>query len=603
MRTTLKRVQSWLVFAGLICLAFALPVYAIPAYANQSYSLAYIESLRTTDHTQFVDLLKRAKSESAGYGTREKWELRYLEAWETQFEGNYAKAETELKAVIDESGDAGLSIKASSLLLNNYAATRRYAQGFALANALTQRLPEITGSQQRYFLLMNLSTILNLGGQTELAIRYADMMESARPQGENTCYPKYLRTAALSNAKRLNSSSPELRDAITTCTAAGQPVITNAIWLVLGDIYLDENQPIKALATLESIEANVDRTQYYPHIISARTELARAYEGLGRYSDAQRVALAAIALTPHADSSEWLASAYGVLYRTAKKTGNASAALSYYELYVEQNKNNLNDISARTMAYELSQQHMLVQKLETESLSKKNNILKLQQALATKAVETGHLYIALLLAIVTWITFWAFRTKRSQLRFRKLAYNDGLTGISHHQRFMTEAERCLRLLQKRSAHGCLVSIDLDHFKHVNDTHGHAIGDAVLRHMVAICKQQLRPHDIFGRLGGEEFGILLVDCPSAEGIFVADRIRMAIEASPLMEDGRVVTLSASVGVSCTGKSGYTLQKLCRDSDAALYRAKRSGRNRVVAHTEEDNQLIDGMPGSSLSNVTG
>jgi diguanylate cyclase (GGDEF)-like protein len=246
----------------------------------------------------------------------------------------------------------------------------------------------------------------------------------------------------------------------------------------------------------------------------------------------------------------------------------------------------LNDISARTLAYDVAQQHTLAQKLETEKLSRENRILQLQQALTTKAVETSRLYIALLLIALTSIVFWLFRLKRSQLRFKKLSHQDGLTGIFNHQHFISEADGALRLLEKKHGSACLVSIDLDHFKQVNDTHGHALGDAALKHTVAICQQHLRPTDLFGRLGGEEFGILLLDCSRDQGVTIANRIRLAIEATPIEADGCVVSLSASVGVASTDTSGYGLQQLCREADAALYRAKRTGRNRVIADTEND-----------------
>jgi diguanylate cyclase (GGDEF)-like protein len=165
-----------------------------------------------------------------------------------------------------------------------------------------------------------------------------------------------------------------------------------------------------------------------------------------------------------------------------------------------------------------------------------------------------------------------------------LSFHDGLTGIFNHQHFIGEADRALRLLEKKLGTACLISIDLDHFKQVNDTHGHAMGDAVLRRTVAICQQQLHRTDLFGRLGGEEFGILLLECSRDHGMAIADLIRTTSEATPVDEDGRLVWFSASVGLASTDTSGYGVQRLFKDADAALYRAKRSGRNRVIADTE-------------------
>ena len=108
--------------------------------------------------------------------------------------------------------------------------------------------------------------------------------------------------------------------------------------------------------------------------------------------------------------------------------------------------------------------------------------------------------------------------------------------------------------------------------------------AVLKRAVGVCQQQLRPADLFGRLGGEEFGILLHECSREQGLDIANRIRVAIGAAPIEKDGCVITISASVGLASTDTSGYELLRLCMEADAALYRAKRAGRNRVIADTE-------------------
>jgi diguanylate cyclase (GGDEF)-like protein len=569
---------------GLVFSALLQPVHAVSTVANPTEFLDRAEHLRTEDHPRFTQMLEQIHREAPRLTTAEQWRLRYLDAWETMFEGDYAKSAVELRDVIDHSGDENLIAKASAQLLSNLGISHRYEEAFALANRVTSDLPRIKDPQGRFALLINLSQMLILADQTDLAIHYARLVEGDIPPGESLCRPRYMQAAARYNGKRLTSSDPDLQRAIDTCIAANQPVIANAIWLIWSNLYLGENQPSKALTLLDRIDKSVRTNQYYPQMLSALVQRAEAYEKLGNDNDARKAALAAVAMGNPNDISEWLKEAYEVLYRIEKKRGNTTAALAYYEQYVAQDKGYLNDISARTLAYEVSQQHTLVQKLETEGLSKQNSILRLQQALTTKAVETSRLYIALLLLVLVSIVLWLFRIKRSQLRFKKLSCQDGLTGIFNHQHFIGEAERALRVQEKRLGCACLISIDLDHFKQVNDTHGHAVGDTVLRHTVAICLQQLRPADLFGRLGGEEFGILLIDCSRERGMAIAERIRAAIEAEPVDEEGGAVSFSASIGLAATDTCGYGLQRLCRKADAALYRAKRTGRNRVVADNE-------------------
>src|SRR5690242_131516 len=573
----------WLLAA---LVAWLLCVYPVAARTGNQITdahafLAQTAAIRTKDHPQFVQRLKQIHQSAIALSDKDRWHLRYLDAWEAMFEGNYPDSREQFQQIIRDSHDPSLAAKSSALLVMSYAVNRDYGKALELANRLSAQLPDIPEGDTRQQVLAFLAQGFNFVGHTDLALKYARMMLNETPAGESTCYPQLLEVFALSGGKTLASDSNELRSAIESCTSAGQPVSVNALWLVQGERFLAEKQPAKTIAMLDRVAASIRTNNYKPHLISAMTMRAAADEQLGLDDQAVQAASKALAIGGLNGVSEWQRDAYGVLYRVAKRKGNAAAALDYYEHYVEQDRGYLNDVSARSLAFQLAKQQMTVKELETDALRKQNSILKLQQALNAKAVETSRLYIALLLIGLAGIALWLFRTTRSQLRFKRMATRDGLTGTFNHQHFMSECDRRLRALEKRPAHACLVWIDLDHFKQINDTHGHAIGDAALRHSVAICQHQLRPGDLLGRLGGEEFGILLGDCPREQAIAIADRIRLAIESHPMVVDDAVVSISASIGVASTTSSGHELQTLCRDADAALYRAKRAGRNRVVA----------------------
>jgi diguanylate cyclase (GGDEF)-like protein len=519
----------------------------------------------------------------------EEWYLRYLDAWQTSYQGDYAEAEPMLRDVIGLSGDPALAAKASALLMSNLTINNRYEESFTLANRLAAELPAIKDRLARFTVLANLSQSMIFADQPELALQYAQMMEETLPPGETLCNPRNMHAIALNQAGQLHSASPELLQAIETCLKAGQPVMANTVRLVQAHLYLEEGAPGKALTLLKQIAPSIRANRYFSHMRGYQVELAQVYEKLGDDRNASKAALAVVAMNDPEDANEWLQAAYEVLYRMEKRRGNAKGALAYYERAVAQGKRYGSDVSARTQAYQMVQQHLLTRKLETEALSKQNNILKLQQALATKAVENSRLYILLLLMVIASSVLWLFRLKRSQLRFKKLSCQDSLTGILNHQHFVGEAERALQMLERKVGHACLVVFDLDHFKHVNDTHGHAVGDAVLRRAVVVCQQHLRPSDLFGRLGGEEFGILLHECSRPQGMEIANRIRMAIAGMAVNADEGCVAVSASVGLAATDTSGYELQRLCKEADAALYRAKRAGRNCVMGDIEVEGAL--------------
>ncbi|QWT18959.1 GGDEF domain-containing protein [Bacillus sp. NP157] len=578
-----RHARRWLAWAMVACAS----VHAEPGrIENLDAFLDKAEAIRASDHARFVQMLAQVHADGGSLTPPQHWRLRWLDAWQAQFGGDYVNAEVGLRDIIKHSGHMGLVAKARGLLLSNLAINRRYDEAFSLANVAVDSLPEVQDPDARTTLLSNLAQTLNLGGHPEIAIQYARMMVDEAPAGTSLCRPLNTEMAIRYVAKELHSNSPELDRAIQACTAANMPVLINALMLNRTTLLIEEKKPAEALRLLDSLGASVERVAYYPALISWRFQRAQALAALGRDNEARQLALQARAMFQKGDVDLLLSGVYQVLYEVEKRAGNTTAALAYYQEYVNQDRGYLSDVSARTMAYEAVQQRTLLQKLETDKLARQNSVLQLEKALSVKAVETSRLYIVLLVVIIASIAFWLYRIKRSQLRFKQLSHHDGLTGIFNHQHFMTEAERVLHLLEKRGQHACLILLDLDHFKVVNDTHGHAVGDAVLRRAVATCRQQLRQGDMFGRLGGEEFGVLIANCSPEHGLVVANCVRAAIEASPVEVDGHTVHYSTSVGMASTRISGHGVQRLRRDADAALYRAKRGGRNRVVADLQGD-----------------
>lgn len=125
--------------------------------------------------------------------------------------------------------------------------------------------------------------------------------------------------------------------------------------------------------------------------------------------------------------------------------------------------------------------------------------------------------------------------------------------------------------------GVLMLLDIDHFKRVNDTHGHLAGDRVLRQMAQVLRENVRASDCAARLGGEEFAIFLPDTPMEYGLQVAERIRCSIQDHLVEHEGEVVGITVSVGL--TALDSNDIQELLQQADSALYQAKKSGRNSI------------------------
>ncbi|KQR02595.1 diguanylate cyclase [Arthrobacter sp. Leaf145] len=186
------------------------------------------------------------------------------------------------------------------------------------------------------------------------------------------------------------------------------------------------------------------------------------------------------------------------------------------------------------------------------------------------------LLLIMLLVLVSF-SMTALNSHQLITRLNERASRDGMTGLFNRQAFMELAERELAALQTAGRSAAVVLADLDHFKSVNDTHGHAAGDAAIRAFAMACKGSLRRTDLVGRYGGEEFVIFLPGADEVAAEAITTEISRRLAAAPAPDGLEFPTVS--YGISSTAISGSTLAQLIHTADGALYQAKAAGRNRA------------------------
>src|SRR2546421_6253107 len=176
-----------------------------------------------------------------------------------------------------------------------------------------------------------------------------------------------------------------------------------------------------------------------------------------------------------------------------------------------------------------------------------------------------------------------------QQQIHRLLVHDDLTGLLTSKSFFSELRREAARAEAESMPFCVLMSDLDYFKEVNDTFGHLVGSETLEEVGAVIKRALRAGDVGARFGGEEFAAFLLDADYAQGLVAAERVRAAIaehEFSAVRRGGegaaRTHRITISIGVAASPEDGRDLIQLGELADSALYRAKRSGRNRICAY---------------------
>ena len=203
-------------------------------------------------------------------------------------------------------------------------------------------------------------------------------------------------------------------------------------------------------------------------------------------------------------------------------------------------------------------------------------------------------------AFVTFSTAYLFgglAKDRVAARYRRISLTDPLTGVANRRGFFETGERLLMRACFAREPMALIMFDLDQFKRINDRYGHRVGDEVLTAFCKIATTHLRPTDLFGRIGGEEFASLLPNTEPQDAVWLADRIRAAVETASCVGEPTIRT-TVSAGVALSHEAAGDLTGLLASADQALYRAKAAGRNRVEmsAYTPESAPL---RPSEKLS----
>nr|WP_246152337.1 sensor domain-containing diguanylate cyclase [Roseospira navarrensis] len=178
--------------------------------------------------------------------------------------------------------------------------------------------------------------------------------------------------------------------------------------------------------------------------------------------------------------------------------------------------------------------------------------------------------------------------EEQKAQLHKLSVSDPLTGAFNRRHFMEQAQQeRARMGRQPDYRVSVLMIDLDHFKAINDTYGHAVGDEALRVFTVLCNETLRENDVFGRLGGEEFAALLPGTGLDEARLVAERLRAGTATVQIaVGDGRHIGLTASLGVAEVTDAAEPFDAVLSRADAALYRSKAEGRDRVTMAAPPD-----------------
>jgi diguanylate cyclase (GGDEF)-like protein len=540
------------------------------------------DDIKTSDNSAFQALLRQLDAQASTLAPSQRDWIDYFQAWQLGYSGRYDEAISAFEAILAHTQDTTLRARARISMVDNQVNALHYSDAYANVEQLIESLPQIKDHYAHFATLTVAAGAFNGAGQYDLALHYLDEALAYENGARQTCMVLTRKAMVLNSAGKLRADDPSIRDGIEACQRIGDPVWGSLLRIQQAQVLIAADDCAPAMRQLAPHDAEALATHDAEVISWFRVLQARCLLSEGNIDKAREFAKSAIDFGIQQVHSEPAAKAYEILYEIARQLGDPADALGYYEKYAAADKGYLNDVSSRALAFQIVHQRVLDKQRQLEAANEKNQLLALQQTVDAQKARARLLYMLLLFSGLLIVGGWAYRTKRSQIKFQKLARIDSLTGIFNRQHFFDSAQDALRYCARSGRPASLLAMDLDHFKSVNDMHGHAAGDAALQSAVAACQVRLRTIDLFGRLGGEEFAILLPDCPLAIATQRAEEMRKAI-ASASSSDRADILVTASFGVAGTEACGHNLATLLAHADNALYDAKRAGRNRVAEHT--------------------
>ena len=539
-------------------------------------------ALRSTDPARFASLLVELNDARAQMPADLHDDLDYLNAYQRAFEGDYAAGIALARPLLSASDD-GLRFRAGLLIVNSLAATRDFQSGLRQLDDSLGLLDAITDPELRANGLVVAALFYNQVGQYPLGQHYAEraLAEPATSQRVR-CIAQHNTIEAHFRLATLPDDDAAIHQAIADCVAEGELVVANFIRLTLARKWASSDATAQATELLHRHLDEIDAS-HYPRLIAEVHSLLAEYElTLDRPEEAREHALTAVDRSAGLPYSLPLANAQRVLYELAQADGDSARALAHYRAFAEADKAYLNDVNARELAFQ-TVRHETLQKNQTiDLLNKQNELLQLEQQAAQESWRNIKIIAVLVVALLVTLATWLAKMRSMQATLKRLAETDALTGADSRLHFTRSSERLLRQASDSGRSAAMILFDLDRFKSINDRFGHPVGDWVLKRAVSACAPAIEAGGRVGRLGGEEFAVILCGVDRDAAKAMAETLRTRIAAIDSGETGHTFKISASFGVAVMTPPGRGFSALVAQADEALYRAKRDGRNQVFVY---------------------
>lgn len=569
-------------------LLLALAVANVPALSSDfSQHLEQLNDLRLKDRNQFQGNVRQLyeNTDKTTLSNTELGHLLLLTAWDHVLTGDFERALNQLEQV-DTNISAELELKVSSLKTNIYVLSYRYSDAFLQAEQVLVSLPTIREPSLYTQVAGPLILLYNNVERFELVNQLID--QGLRITSDNALRCRLIapKLQGAYKTKNFQQYSLDFDSTHSLCELANEVIFSLLIIRNHMFYLLEQQQAAAALAFYQQYYSQVEQINYPILTAGFNAAAAEALLQQGEFAAASELAQRAEQSLPGDRNDPAVLSTYRVLTLLAQAERNFDNLLRYSEKRRDTELAIAREKASQQLAYQLASGEARLKEQRIQLLDKDNELLTLERNLYQQQAENRYLMLLLIGSLSLILGLLTYRGLTRSKRYRKMAEFDQLTGISNRYHFTEQAQREITHCIRAQRPVALILFDLDHFKQINDRFGHAAGDWTLQQVVLSCRNFIRHSDIFGRIGGEEFVILLTDCTAEQAVMLADICRTALADIDTSGYQQQFKVTASFGVADSNQAGYDLSALLAAADAAMYQAKQQGRNQVYCPATAD-----------------
>jgi len=567
---------------------FSLVVLSVQANVNSiSEQLRELDELRLKNRTEFTDRLAslKASTNDQQISEHDKHKLSLLSAWDLVIKGDFSQA-LQLAEEIEQRADRQLAIRASSLIVNIHTLSFKYIDAFAGVEKLLSYAVSINDEHLYY---QTIGQVILLYSKIERYEQIQQLISHGLKITRDTtlrCRLQALGLQSLYHSVPFNEYQQTFNEISELCEATTEAMFNLLIIRNHMFYLLEQQQAAAALAFYQQYYSQVEQINYPILTAGFNAAAAEALLQQGELAAASELAQRAEQSLPGDRNDPAVLSTYRVLTLLAQAERNFDNLLRYSEKRRDTELAIAREKASQQLAYQLASGEARLKEQRIQLLDKDNELLTLERNLYQQQAENRYLLLLLIGSLSLILGLLTYRGLTRSKRYRKMAEFDQLTGISNRYHFTEQAQREIAHCIRAQRPVALILFDLDHFKQINDRFGHAAGDWTLQQVVLSCRNFIRHSDIFGRIGGEEFVILLTDCTAEQAVMLADICRTALADIDTSGYQPKFKVTASFGISDSEQAGYDLSALLAAADAAMYQAKQQGRNQVYCPATAD-----------------